>query len=75
MAKEQQRKAEDDVLTLQGKQDHYDILLESLRLSCEAMERELEDIDSREKDSRTRAAEQQGLSRLGAEQQARALGA
>ena len=59
VAKEQQRKAEDDVLTLQGKQDHYDILLESLRLSCEAMERELADIDSREKDSRTRAAEQQ----------------
>ena len=58
VAKEQQRKAEDDVLTLQGKQDHYDILLESLRLSCEAMERELADIDSREKDSRTRAAEQ-----------------
>ena len=59
VAKEQQRKAEDDVLTLQGKQDHYDILLESLRLSCETMERELADIDSREKDSRTRAAEQQ----------------
>ena len=59
VAKEQQRKAEDDVLTLQGKQDHYDILLESLRLSCEAMERELADIDSREKDSRTRAAAQQ----------------
>ena len=59
VAKEQQRKAEDDVLTLQGKQDHYDILLESLRLSCEAMERELADIDSRERDSRVRAAERQ----------------
>ena len=56
VAKEQQRKAEDDVLTLQGKQDHYDLLLESLGLSCESMERELADIDRREQETRDRAA-------------------
>ena len=54
VAKEQQRKAEDDVLTLQGKQDHYDILLESLRLSCETMEQELSTLDRREQDGRAR---------------------
>ncbi len=50
VAKEQQRRAEDDVLTLQGKQDHYDILLDSLRLSCETMEQELCALDRREKE-------------------------
>jgi len=54
VAKEQQRKAEDDVLTLQGKQDHYDILLESLRLSCETMEQEISTLDRREQDGRAR---------------------
>ncbi len=52
VAKEQQRKAEDDVLTLQGRQDHYDVLTESLRLSCETMERELEGLARQECESR-----------------------
>ena len=57
VAKEQQRRAEDDVLTLQGKQDHYDVLLESLRLSCEDMERELESLTRQESESRGKMAE------------------
>ena len=47
VAREQQRKAEDDVLMLQGKQDHYDILTDNLDLSCESMEQELETLDAR----------------------------
>ena len=47
VAREQQRRAEDDVLTLQGKQDHYDILTDNLDLSCEAMEEELESLSGR----------------------------
>ena len=54
MAKDQQRKAADEVLTLQGRQDHYDLLLESLRLSCETMEQELSGLDRRETDGRGR---------------------
>ena len=57
VAKEQQRRAEDEVLTLQGRQDHYDILLESLRLSCETMERELEDFDRRDSADKSRIRE------------------
>ena len=56
MAKDQQRKAADEVLTLQGRQDHYDLLLESLRLSCETMEQELSGLDRRETDGRGRMA-------------------
>ena len=57
VAREQQRRAEDDVLTLQGKQDHYDILTDNLDLSCEAMEEELENLDSRTAADEKRAAE------------------
>ena len=57
VAKEQQRRAEDEVLTLQGRQDHYDILLESLRLNCETMERELEDFDRRDSADKSRIRE------------------
>ena len=57
VAKEQQRRAEDEVLTLQGRQDHYDILLESLRLSCGTMERELEDFDRRDSADKSRIRE------------------
>ena len=56
VAKDQQRKAADEVLTLQGRQDHYDLLLESLRLSCETMEQELSGLDRRETDGRGRMA-------------------
>ena len=47
VAREQQRKAEDDVLTLEGKQNHYDILTGNLSLSCAAMEQELENLSAR----------------------------
>ena len=56
VAKDQQRKAADEVLTLRGRQDHYDLLLESLRLSCETMEQELSGLDRRETDGRGRMA-------------------
>ena len=59
VAKDQQHKAESEVLTLQTKQDHYDILLESLRLSCEAMERELEGFDRRDGEDQARIKEAQ----------------
>ena len=47
VAREQQRRAEDDVLTLEGKQNHYDILTENLRLSCQSMEDEREALERR----------------------------
>ncbi|MBQ0038636.1 MAG: chromosome segregation protein SMC [Clostridiales bacterium] len=47
VAREQQRKAEDDVLTLEGRQNHFNILLESLRTSCESMEAERKNIERR----------------------------
>ena len=57
VAQEQQRKAEDDVLTLEGKQNHYDILTENLRLSCEGMEDELEALERRTHSDKKRMAE------------------
>ena len=47
VAREQQRRAEDDVLTLEGRQNHYDILTENLRLSCQSMEDEREALERR----------------------------
>ena len=47
VAREQQRAAEDAVLTLEGKQEHFDILTDNLDLSCEAMEEELEALERR----------------------------
>ena len=47
VAREQQRAAEDAVLTLESKQEHYDILTDHLDLSCEAMEEELEVLERR----------------------------
>ena len=47
VAQEQQRKAKEDVLTLEGKQNHYDILLENLTASCESMACELESLKER----------------------------
>ncbi len=47
VAREQQRKAEDDVLMLEGKQSHFDILTDNLELSCENMEQELENLSAR----------------------------
>ena len=65
VAKEQQRKAEDDVLTPAGQAGSLRHPVGEPASSCEAMEHELADIDSREKDSRTRAAEQQATHRRG----------
>ena len=56
VAQEQQRKAEDDVLTLQGRQDHYDVLLESLRLSRETMEQELAALERQTLENNKKAA-------------------
>ena len=56
VAQEQQRKAEDDVLTLQGRQDHYDVLTESLRLSCETMEQELAALERQTLENNKKAA-------------------
>ena len=47
VAAEQQRSAEHEVLTLQNKQEHFDILTDQLDLSCEAMEEELETLAGR----------------------------
>ncbi len=57
VAREQQRKAEDDVLMLEGKQNHYDILTDNLELSCETMEQELENLDARTKSDEKRMEE------------------
>ena len=59
VAKEQQQKAEAEVLTFQTKQDHYDILLDSLRLSCETMEQELSGFARRAGEDETRIREVQ----------------
>ena len=47
VAAEQQRSAEHEVLTLQNKQEHYDILTDNLDMSCETMEEELETLAGR----------------------------
>ncbi len=47
VAREQQRRAENEVLTLEGKQNQYDILTQTLTLSCEAMEQELQALADR----------------------------
>lgn len=57
VAKEQQRHAEDQMLMLQGKQDHYDILIDTLRLSCRDMEAEQENLRRRVGDDEGRIAD------------------
>lgn len=57
VAKEQQRHAEDQMLMLQGKQDHYDILIDTLRLSCQDMEAEQENMRRRVGDDEGRIAD------------------
>ena len=47
VAKEQQHKAEEDVIALEGVQKQYDVLTENLRLSCESMEQELAGLTQR----------------------------
>jgi len=57
VAREQQRSAEDAVLTLEGKQNHYDILVDTLELSCETLEQDLENLERRTADERRRIGE------------------
>ena len=57
VAREQQRSAEDSVLTLEGKQNHYDILVDTLELSCETLEQDLENLERRTEDERRRIVE------------------
>ncbi len=57
VAKEQQRHAEDQMLMLQGKQDHYDILINTLYQSCEDMEAEQQSLRRRVTDDESRIAD------------------
>lgn len=57
VAQSQQRKAEDEVLQYQGKQDHYDILNETLRQSCGDMEADLASFGAQNKADEAKCAE------------------
>ena len=57
VAQSQQRKAEDEVLQYQGKQDHYDILNETLRQSCGDMEADLASFGAQNKVDEAKCAE------------------
>ncbi|MBQ6973669.1 MAG: chromosome segregation protein SMC [Oscillospiraceae bacterium] len=57
VAKEQQRHAEDQMLMFQGKQDHYDILINTLYQSCQDMEAEQESLRRRVSDDENRIAD------------------
>ncbi|MBQ3548313.1 MAG: chromosome segregation protein SMC [Oscillospiraceae bacterium] len=57
VASSQQRKAEDAVLQCKGKQDHYDILIESLRLSIEDEEADIAAFAQRTADDTRRCAQ------------------
>ena len=59
VAKEQQHKAEDDVIALEGTQKQYDVLTENLRLSCESMEQELSGLAERRSADESRMAQVQ----------------
>ena len=56
VASNQQRKAEDLVLQYQGKQDHYDILTETLRQSCEDLQADLASFAARTRDDQQRCS-------------------
>ena len=56
VASAQQRKAEDLVLQYQGKQDHYDILTETLRQSCEDLQADLASFAARTRDDQQRCS-------------------
>ena len=57
VASSQQRKAEDAVLQCKGKQDHYDILIDSLRLSIEDEEADIASFAQRNADDTKRCDE------------------
>ena len=56
-AETQRRQAEDEVLRLEGSQNHYDILLRSLRENLENLDGELESLTGRLADNARRTAE------------------
>ncbi|MCI9649838.1 chromosome segregation protein SMC [Oscillibacter sp.] len=60
-AEGQRRRAEDEVLRLEGAGNHFDILLRSLRESRENLEGELESLTGRLADNARRAAEAEEL--------------
>ncbi len=51
VAREQQHKAEDDVIALEGTGKQYDVLLDGLRAARESMEQELGELDRRREES------------------------
>ena len=53
VAKEQQRAAAQQVLTLEGRQEHYEILLENLRLSQDGLQQERETLTRRLQEQET----------------------
>ena len=53
MAKEQQRAAAQQVLTLEGRQEHHEILLENLRLSQDGLQQERETLTRRLQEQET----------------------
>ncbi len=57
VAREQQHKAQDDVIALEGTKKQYDVLLEGLQGSREAMEQELKGLAQRKADSEARMEE------------------
>ena len=57
VAQQQQRDAKENVLTLEGRQNHYDILTENLRLGCEGMEQELVSLQNRTEADQKKMAE------------------
>ncbi len=59
VAKDQQQKATELVLQYQGKQDHYDILTDTLRRACEDMEADLASFAQRIRDDKDRCTEKE----------------
>ena len=57
VAKEQQRAAQEQVLTLEGRDNHYQILLDSLQVSCENLEKELGQLSGRSQEQTQRMAQ------------------
>ena len=76
VAQSQQRRAEDEVLRYQGKQDHYDILCDTLRQSCSDMEADLASFAAQNKrDAQSCTQAEEAIARqeaLAAEKRARA---
>lgn len=61
VAKEQQHKAEEDVLTLEGTQKQYDVLVEGLASNLESMEQEYAALEQKRAEDEASAAQQEEL--------------